>query len=65
MGELVPFRPKAKPSRPPESGDGAEILFFTGVQIVRMEDPAPAPKASPKRTPAQSEKPRKRRGRTH
>jgi hypothetical protein len=36
MGELVSFRLKADVSRPPLAvGASAEILFFTGVRIVR------------------------------
>lgn len=36
MGELVPFRQKVGASRPiVAAGASAEILFFTGVRIVR------------------------------
>jgi hypothetical protein len=46
MGELVAFRPQSRAAAGPQShvarqrdpGEGAEILFFTGVRFVRIED---------------------------
>jgi hypothetical protein len=54
MGELVAFRPQSRAARgprfhlarPEDSGEGAEILFFTGVRFVRMEDYAEQVKTS-------------------
>jgi hypothetical protein len=54
MGELVAFRPQSRAARGPQShvarledsGEGAEILFFTGVRFVRMEDYAVQVKTS-------------------
>jgi hypothetical protein len=57
MGELVSFKPKADVSRPMmAAGASAEILFFTGVRIVR--ESADMPQGGP-----QEPSPRKRRRR--
>jgi hypothetical protein len=45
MGELVLFRPRDGACRRLEAeACGAEILFFTGVRIVRLEDVPEPPK---------------------
>lgn len=63
MGELVYFRPKPDTGRKVNAdGASAEILFFTGVRIVRVEDAEP-PKLRRRRS-TRSDAPRKRRNRT-
>ncbi len=65
MGELVMFRPKVDQSRPMAAvGVSAEILFFTGVRIVRVEAAEMPPKAGCRRPGARSDGLRKRRDRT-
>ena len=57
MGELVAFRAQPRAARGLQShvapsedlGEGAEILFFTGVRFVRMEDYAEQVKTSRRR----------------
>jgi hypothetical protein len=51
MGELVAFRPQSACGRkvrversPGNPGEGAEILFFTGVRFARFEDYPAQPK---------------------
>jgi hypothetical protein len=48
MGELVALRPRGCGSRSPQAcsdiGDGAEILFFTGVRFARFDDYIKPPK---------------------
>ncbi len=51
MGDLVNFKPKADASRPlMAAGASAEILFFTGVRIVRIES-ADMPQGDPQEPP--------------
>ena len=51
MGDLVSFRLKADVSRPlMAAGASAEILFFTGVRIVRLES-AETPQGDPQEPP--------------
>ncbi len=65
MGELVLFRPRTNEiRRSAAAGVSAEILFFTGVRIVRMEETEAPPKARRRRAPPRREPPRKRRDRT-
>jgi hypothetical protein len=45
------------------AGAVAEILFFTGVRIVRTEDVEAPPKAGRRRSGQRSDTPRKRRDR--
>ena len=64
MGELVMFRPKVIQSRPTAAGGlSAEILFFTGVQIVRVEAVEITPKPGRRRSGVRSDSLRKRRDR--
>lgn len=50
MGELVVFKPRAEPSRSAvTTGMTAEILFFTGVRVVRFETTSEMPQGDPKR----------------
>lgn len=50
MGELVAFKPRAESSRSTvTTGMSAEILFFTGVRIVRFETAGEMPKGDPQR----------------
>ncbi len=56
MGELVAFRPRECGSRShpacSDIGDGAEILFFTGVRFARFDDYIKPPKRNaPRRRP--------------
>lgn len=64
MGEVVLFRPKPAVGRPVEAiGGSAEILFFMGVRIVRIEtEDAPA-RQSRRRSQQNGDPPRKRRER--
>ncbi len=65
MGELVLFRSRAdEPRRSGTEGAGAEILFFTGVRIVRIEETEAPPKTRRRRAAPRSDPPRKRRDRT-
>ena len=62
MGELVVFRPRTDTIRC--AGEAAaEILFFTGVRIVRGKDAEEASKALGRRPGPPSNPPRKRRSR--
>jgi hypothetical protein len=38
MGDLISLPIRKRPTRPPENGDSAQILFFTGVRYQRMVD---------------------------
>lgn len=61
MGELVVFRPRVNAARKQlPAGNLADILFFTGVRIVR-EPVEPRPKHRRRRTGEGTEAPRKRR----
>ncbi|MGO9133230.1 MAG: hypothetical protein ACLP8A_04160 [Methylovirgula sp.] len=65
MGELVVFKPKkVAPRQPMAEGAGAEILFFTGVRIVRCEAIEEPVKQRRRRATARTEAPRKRRERS-
>ena len=50
MGDLLAFRPQSRATCDPRAdvagnpGEGAEILFFTGVRFVRFEDYPERPK---------------------
>ncbi|HEY1735586.1 MAG TPA: hypothetical protein VGG12_02975 [Methylovirgula sp.] len=62
MGDLVEFKPNVHASRPVmAAGATAEILFFTGVRIVRLEG-AETPQGDPQQ-PAPRAGLRKRRRR--
>ena len=61
MGDLVLFSRSHAPARDIVSGEGAAILFFTGVRYVRAEDftlPVP-PAAEKRRRPARPRKSRR------
>jgi hypothetical protein len=61
MGELVVFKPKAESSHSAvTTGMSAEILFFTGVRIVRLETAGETPQGDPRR-PTPSLRKRRRR----
>lgn len=63
MGELVEFRPRVNEARKRlPAGNCADILFFTGVRIVRKPLETP-PKHRRRRTADGTEVPRKRRER--
>ena len=62
MGELVVFRPRTDTIRCTGEA-GAEILFFTGVRFMRIEDAEEASKGGPRRPGPRSNPPRKRRSR--
>jgi len=48
MGELVVFKPRAESSRSTETtGMSAEILFFTGVRVVRFKTTGEMPQGDP------------------
>jgi hypothetical protein len=65
MGELVVFKSKLDESRPIVAvGASAEILFFTGVRIVRVEATEVPPKDRPRRPGSRSDGLRKRRERS-
>jgi hypothetical protein len=62
MGELVLFRPRAAPRRRAGAeASSAEILFFTGVRIMRVVEP---PKTRGRRRPPRGDALNKRRDRT-
>lgn len=64
MGELVAFRSVYKTKRGTlNPGEAAEILFFTGVRFVRVEDDAALSKTRRRRTEQQRQA-RQRRERT-
>lgn len=62
MGELVVFRPQKANEirRQADAGASAEILFFMGVRILRIEKPEEPPKPKGRRRPQPSEPSRKR-----
>ena len=64
MGELVNFRPRTDIARRIGVGDaGAEILFFTGVRIIRVEEADAVSKGGRQRDVPRGDPPRKRRNR--
>lgn len=65
MGELVLFRPRAAPRRRAGAEtSSAEILFFTGVRITRVEPVVEPPKTRGRRRPPRGDALNKRRDRT-
>ncbi|QXX73500.1 hypothetical protein MHY1_00296 [Methylovirgula sp. HY1] len=64
MGELMDFRPRTNVVRRIGAGEAsAEILFFTGVRIMRVEESDPVSKGKRRRAAPRSDPPRKRRSR--
>jgi hypothetical protein len=50
MAQIISLRPRTRRPRPAETaGDGARILFFTGVRYVRFEEQTPSTTDAPSR----------------
>jgi hypothetical protein len=62
MGELVEFKPRVSEARKQVQAGHCEILFFTGVRIVREPIETP-PKQRRRRVAEATDAPRKRRER--